>query len=100
MDGFHDYRIGTLEYKGDKARITIEDVIPGVHISKNAGLIWDISFEGVTDFQINTDCVLGFSLYEVEIGDKLGQIAFNMDQGYIEITAEKVALGIPSKIEK
>ena len=39
MGGFHDYRIGNIEYDGDRAEIMVEEVIPGKKISDGAGII-------------------------------------------------------------
>ena len=96
MDGFHDYRIGNLHYDGNTVDIFVEEVIPGAKIQYSTGLIWDFHFIGVRSFYISVDCAGGFWIYEIERGNELGEISFNLVPGHICVTAEKVTLGIPS----
>lgn len=96
MHDFHDYRIGHVSYNGSSARIIIEEDLPGTKPQDDAGLVWDFHFEGVSDFQFDVDCVIGFWISEVEPGDQPGQISFNLHSGSFSITAEKITLGIPT----
>ncbi len=100
MNGFHDYRIGSIDYNGDSAHITIEEVIPEKKIQDSTGLVWDFCFEGISMFSFSVDCVMGFWILDVENGKSPGEILFNLDSGIILIAAEKVILGIPSPMEK
>ena len=93
---FHDYRIGHIHYEGSTARITIEEVIYGERLAKSTGLVWDFSFDGVRDFQIHVDAVMGFWIHEVVRGNEDGKLVFSLDQGYIEVFADAIKLGIPS----
>ena len=95
-ESFHDYRIGFLDYHGEKARITVEQFVPGERLAASAGLIWEFCFEGISEIHMKADCQLRFHILEVERGEKDGQLLFALDQGYIDITAEKISLGIPS----
>lgn len=95
-DSFHDYRIGTVHYSENEVDLTIEEVIPGVKIQDNAGLIWDFHFKGVTFFKMSVDVVLGFWIMEVTHGKKPNEIVFNFNSGSISVAAEYIELGIPS----
>ena len=96
MDCFHDYRIGSLEYCSQSARITVESILPGKELNDKTDLVWDFNFEGINDFKINADCVLSFSIDEVIKGDKEHEFYFELNNGTISIVAEKISLGIPS----
>ena len=96
MDGFHDYRIGDVEYKGDSANIMIEEVLPGRKIQDDTGLIWDFHFEKISKFIFSVDCVVGFWISEVERGNAPREILFNLNNGIISVVAEKITLGITS----
>ncbi len=95
MGGFHDYRIGNIEYDGDRAEIMVEEVIPGKKISDGAGIIWNFEFEEIRNFSMSVDSVLGFYIDSIEKGDGLDEILFRLHSGIISIQAEKISLGIP-----
>ena len=97
MDGFHDYRIGYIDYDGEKARITVEEVLPGKDLKDDAGLIWDFACEKVRDYHFHVDCQLSFYIYEVVKGNESGRLFFELNGGYIDICANKISLGIPEK---
>ena len=97
MAGFHDYRIGAIQYDGNSVNIFVEEVVPGKKVKDNDGLVWDFHFEKVNAFFFNVDCAIGFYVQEIEQGDVPGEISFNLVSGTISIIAEKVTLGIPSQ---
>jgi len=97
---FHDYRIGNIYYDGSKADVTIEEVIPGKRLQDSTGRVWDFHFKEVTSFEMSVDVVLGFWIFEVGRGEKDKEIHFDLDSGFLDISAEQFEFGIPSQEER
>ena len=97
IDAFHDYRIGNIHYAGTEATITVEEIIPASHISESTGLVWAFEFENIKTIQIDSDCVLGFFIFEIRIENN--SIIFDCTNGCIVINAEKIRLGIPKNLD-
>lgn len=95
-DGFHDNRIGYVDYNGSDASVTVEQFIPGAKPQDSTALIWDFHFKGVTCFEISVDVVAGLIVSEAEGGTRRNEIVFDLDSGFISIAADQIKLGIPS----
>ena len=94
MDSFHDYRIGNIEVEENDVTVTVEEIVPAMHISESAGRIWDFQFHDILRFKMNTDCVGSFCVGEIMTKDDT--VTFACTNGYIEIKALHIQIGIPS----
>jgi hypothetical protein len=87
IDFFHDYKLGNVQFDKSAKNIFIEDC------SENA-LVWDFSFENVSEFEIKIDAVLASYVDEIRINNKLFEL--DLTNGYISFRADGLKLGIPS----
>lgn len=98
VESFHDYRLGNFEYKSENstARIFVETEHEANNSSTD-GLVWNFDFEGVKNFSISMDAMIGTWIDEITV-EADSKILFSLTNGYIAVSASKLKLGIPSKI--
>ena len=101
MDGFHDYQIGNLEIKNNTlVRVFVEEVIPGKKLQDSTGKIWEWEFEDIRKFEFECDCAMRLYIDELHTGDEDGEILFELHNGYISVTVEKIGLRVPSDVKE
>lgn len=91
MDYFHDFRLGTIELGENAAKITIESDFKNSH-NQNA-LIWNFSFDNISDLKAEIDCVIPSYIMEIEIEKYL--VMVNLNNGFLSFKMENMSLGIP-----
>lgn len=91
MDYFHDFRLGTIELGENAAKITIESDFKNSH-NQNA-LIWNFSFDNISDLKVEIDCIIPSYIMEIEIEGYL--VIINLNNGFFSFKMENMSLGIP-----
>ena len=94
QDSFHDYRLGNVEFKNNSIVIMIEEDTKDKY--NEQALVWDFSFDIISDLKFELDCFLPMYIYEVSIENHA--VEFGLTNGYIMFDAEDISLGIP-KVE-
>ncbi|MGN0695726.1 MAG: hypothetical protein ACI4J5_03050 [Oscillospiraceae bacterium] len=93
MDSFHDYRFGGIEIKENVIRITIEE--DKHQIDNRDALIWVFTFQEISEFETDLDCVV--TPYVTEIDTAGHDIMISLTNGYIFIKSNYIRLGIPKQ---
>lgn len=91
QDGFHDYRLGNIEFNENTIQIMIEEDTRNKH-NENAH-IWDFNFKEISELKVSMDCIIPAFISEVDIGGHFVKVGLN--NGYISFRAMEISLGVP-----
>jgi hypothetical protein len=87
MHFFHDFRISNITMHEKMLIVMIEE-----DKTKNA-LIWNFTFNDISDLKFEIDCVLFSFVTEIEIHDN--SVMIGLINGYISFNVKSLSIGIP-----